>query len=375
MKPKTPALAFILTTVVLVLVIASLNWPRPPAEDPEFYVGIEVAYTNTNVSDVRAMVDKVKSYTNLFVIGSVELTYNETALDESCDYIHNNGLKIIVLFTNVSNYSYDTREWLSKAQQKYGEGFLGLYRYDEPGGDQLENPRFRFVQNASNYAQAASEFTEILRAHVDYYVDAVDTIFTADFGLYWWDYKTNYDAIFAEFVGNQSRQRHIAMCRGAASAHGKDWGTIITWKFDKEPYLESAQELYADLKLAYQSGSRYIIIFNFPKIGSYGTMTEEHFETLEQFWEYVHANPQEFGSIKVNTAYVLPRDYGFGLRRAEDSVWGIFPPDELSAKAWNDVNALINRYGAGFDVVFDDEDLGNVENRYIQVFFWNETIT
>jgi len=52
-----------------------------------------MAYQNANVSDVRMMVDRVKSYTNVFVIGSVELTYNESALDEICDYIHNAGLK------------------------------------------------------------------------------------------------------------------------------------------------------------------------------------------------------------------------------------------------------------------------------------------
>ena len=374
MKLKTLALAIVLITVLLIVVVAGLNWSPSSQEAPEFYVGVEVAYTNTNVSDVREMVDRVKDYTNLFVIGSIELTYNETALNESCDYIQNAGLKIIVLFTNVSNYSYDTREWLSKAQQKYGDGFMGLYRYDEPGGDQLENPRSRFVQNATNYAQAAADFTEILRAHVDYYVDSIDRIFTADYGLYWWDYKTNYDAIFAEFVGNQSRQRHIAMCRGAAATHGKEWGTIITWKYDKEPYLENGEELYQDLLLAYTSGAKYIIIFNFPKIGPYGTMTDEHFDALKQFWDHTKANPQDFGSTKANVAYVLPPHYGFGLRRPDDSIWGIFPPDELSTKAWNDVSMLVDKYGAGFDVLFDDEDLGDVRNRYNQVFFWNQTI-
>ena len=73
---------------------------------PEFYVGVEVAYTNANVSDVREMVDKVRNYTNLFVIGSIELTFNETALNESCDYIYNAGLKIVVLFTDATRYNF-----------------------------------------------------------------------------------------------------------------------------------------------------------------------------------------------------------------------------------------------------------------------------
>jgi len=377
MKRKNLVVTLALVAIILIAAFATLYWLNTAPETPEFYVGVEVAYKNANVSDVREMVDKVKSYTNLFVIGSIELTYNQTALDESCDYIYNAGLKIVVLFTNISNYSYSTLDWLTKAQQKYGDGFLGLYRYDEPGGDQLESKELRFVQNASSNAETAELFTQRLRAHVDYYVGSADRIFTADYGLYWWDYKTNYTAIFAEFVGNQSRQRHIALCRGAAQAHNKSWGAIITWKYDKEPYLENGTELYYDLKLAYEAGAKYMIVFNFPKIGPYGTLTEEegHFEALKNCWDYAHSNPQAFGSIRADVAYVLPRDYGFGLRKADDSIWGIFPADDLSAKAWNDVEKLVNQYGAEFDILFDDKDLDGAISRYDKVFFWNETIT
>jgi len=378
MKRKNLAVTLALVAIILIAAFATLYWLNTAPETPEFYVGVEVAYKNANVSDVREMVDKVKSYTNLFVIGSIELTYNQTALDESCDYIYNAGLKIVVLFTNISNYSYSTLDWLTKAQQKYGDGFLGLYRYDEPGGDQLESKELRFVQNASSNAETAELFTQRLRAHVDYYVGSADRIFTADYGLYWWDYKTNYTAIFAEFVGNQSRQRHIALCRGAAQAQNKSWGAIITWKYDKEPYLENGTELYYDLKLAYEAGAKYMIVFNFPKIGPYGTLTEEeggHFDALKNFWDYAHSNPQAFGSIRADVAYVLPRDYGFGLRKADDSIWGIFPADESSAKAWNDVEKLVSQYGAGFNILFDDEDLDGAISHYDKVFFWNETIT
>ncbi len=364
-----------LVVVVGVSIFAALEWANLPAGTPEFYVGVEVAYTDASVSDVRVMVDKVKDYTNVFVIGSVELTYNESALDESCDYINNAGLKIIVLLTNVSNYSFDTRDWVTNAQEKYGDGFLGVYRYDEPGGDQLGNEKLRFAKNATNYVDAASNYTATLRSIVDYYVDSADRIFTADYGLYWWDYKTNYTAVFAEFVGNQSRQRHIALCRGAAQAHDKDWGAIVTWKYDDPPYLESGQELYDDLVLAYNAGAKYMIVFNYPKTGPYGLLNDEHFDALKNFWDWSHSNPQAFGSIRAATAYVLPRDYGFGLRQRDDTIWGIFPPDELSAKAWNDVSLLVSRYGARFDILFDDEDFINIRGRYSKIIFSNETIT
>jgi hypothetical protein len=375
MNRKILGLTLALIVIILISLFAALVWLDVPSENPEFYFGVEVAYKNTNVSDVRDMVDKVRNYTNLFVIGSIELTYNETALDESCDYIYNAGLKIVVLFTNVTNYSFNVLDWLNSTQQKYGDNFLGLYRYDEPGGDQLENQEFRFVKNTTTYADTATNFTYILQKHLDYYVNDIDRIFTADYGLYWWDYKTDYTAIFAEFVGNQSRQRHIALCRGAAQAHDKNWGVIVTWKYDNTPYLEDGNALYEDLKLAYDNGAKYMIVFNYPKIGPYGTLTEEHFDALKKFWEYSHNNPQNFDSTKANIAYVLPKDYGFGLRSAEDTIWGLFPADELSSKVWDDVNKLVNQYGAEFDIIYNDVEFQTVRNRYSMVIFWNETVT
>lgn len=372
---KIYVLAVVLIVVIVVSLVAALDLSRPAVAVPEFYVGVELAYTNANVSDVRTMVDRVKGYTNVFVIGSVELTYNESALDESCEYIHNAGLKIIVLLTNYTNYSYDTRIWTNKTQQKYGDDFLALYRYDEPGGDQLDNGELRFVSNATNNADAASNYTYILQQHVNFYRGNVSRIFTADYGLYWWDYKAGYDAMLAEFVGNQSRERHIALCRGAATTFGKDWGTIITWKYDGVPYIEDPDSMYNDLTLAYTAGSKYTIVFDYPKTDTYGILTDQHFDALKRFWDWSHANPQAFGSTKATAAYVLPGDYGSGLRSATDNIWGLFSPDSLSAKAWNDINLMTSRYGAGFDIVFDDGTLGNVSARYATVFFWNETIS
>jgi hypothetical protein len=38
----------------------------------------------------------VKNYTNLFVIGSLEMSFNQTALNEACDYVVDSGLQLIV---------------------------------------------------------------------------------------------------------------------------------------------------------------------------------------------------------------------------------------------------------------------------------------
>ena len=89
------------------------------------------------------------------------------------------------------------------------------------------------------------------------------------------------------------------------------------------------------------------------------------------------ATPIIRGIDKAEVAYVLPKDYGFGLRRADDTIWGLWnaDEDEFSEKIWSDVNKLIAQYGSQLDVVYDDpEFFDSVKNRYDKLFFWNETI-
>ena len=67
-------------------------------------MGVEFAYGN-QFSQVKALVDKVKDYTNLLVLGSPSLTFNRTALDQSTDYIYNSGLNFIVLIHDSNMYN------------------------------------------------------------------------------------------------------------------------------------------------------------------------------------------------------------------------------------------------------------------------------
>ena len=124
----------------------------------------------------------------------------------SCDYIYNSGLHFIVLFTNISQYAswrgYTPAQWVSSAQQKYGNKFLAVYRWDEPGGDQLDHSRYQEVKNASSYTDAASQYVNVLKEPVQYYQNTSATVVTADYGLYWFDYKVGYDAVLAEFGWN-----------------------------------------------------------------------------------------------------------------------------------------------------------------------------
>ncbi len=377
---RTPLILAVFAIIIVCLsIVISANWFTSPKTSREFYVGAEYAYGD-DVAEVKALVDKVKDYTNLLVLGSVDLSFNESALTESCDYITDAGMHFIVMFTDITSYSYNTSIWTDNAKSKYGSLFLGIYRYDEPGGVQLDQPENSLsvmVSSADNYSQAAQLYTHYMYNHVDYYHRYFNniTVFTADYGLYWYDYKSSYDTILAEFVWNHSRQIPIALCRGAAQTQGKDWGVIVTWKYDQAPYLESGEQLYTDLRLAYEAGAKYAVIFSYPVTGEYGTLTQEHFDAMKRFWDSTE-NDQSFGVNKAEVAYVVPKDYGFGFRSSQDTIWGLFRADELSAKIWNDVNTLEGLYGSRFNILYDDNlDYSALNRAYSKVIFWNQTVT
>jgi hypothetical protein len=366
----------VLTVVLSVSIIATANWWLSTVDSTsEFFVGVEFAYSD-NIDDLENLVDRVKDYTNLFVMGALEFSFNQTMLNKACNYIVNAGLHLIVLFTDSTKYDYSIFEWMNTAKQQYGKKFLGVYRFDEPGGNQLDNGSSVLVENATSYNDAAFQYTDSLKIIMNYYLNYTPKIFTADYGLYWFDYNSNYSTVFVEFGWNHSRPLHIALCRGAAKAYNRDWGTIVTWEYTDEPYLESGDELYDDLVLAYDNGAKYAVVFSYPKIGPYGILAEDHFRAFEDFWSYVHSNPQEHGVVQGEAVYVLPKDYGFGFRNPSDKIWGLWEADDLSQKVWDDVNTLLEQYGSSLDIVYDEpEFMETVKNQYEKVFFWNETIT
>ncbi|MCW4047375.1 MAG: hypothetical protein NWE99_07430 [Candidatus Bathyarchaeota archaeon] len=372
MNRRTVALGIFLVAVISASLFVTIKLISDP-EDPDFYVGVEFAYSDS-INDLKALVDKVKDYTNLFVIGSIEITFNKTALDEACDYVVSSGLNLIVLITDSELYSYRTFEWAEQTKQKYGDKFLGVYRYDEPGGNQLDKGAAMLIKEGASYADVAANYTGTLKIILDYYLNYIDRVFTADYGLYWFDYKADYTTVFAEFGWNHSRALQTALSRGAARAFNKDWGVMVTWTYTDKPYIESADMLYSDLRLAYAAGAKYAVVFSYPKLGEYGILTEGHFDALKRFWDYIHGNPRSGGVDRAEAAYVLPEDYGFGFRSATDTIWGLFNADDLSAKVWNDANTLVAQYGSRLDIVYDDPaTFTAIQNRYDKLYFWNET--
>ncbi|HSV49098.1 MAG TPA: hypothetical protein VLH35_02190 [Candidatus Acidoferrales bacterium] len=372
----------LLVTAVLVSVFLVNGFFSHPVQTRPFYFRVEYAYAD-DTSQLKTLVDKVAPYTNVFVIGSLAISFNRTALDESCDYITQSGLSFIVLFTGLDRYNwtgdYRITNWMLDAQHKYGDKFLGIYKIDEPGGNQLDNGPSQIINDTTTYTATAQNYVGNLSQMTNYYHPYTPRILTADFALEWFDYKANYTTVLAEFVGNESRNRIIAQDRGAAAAFHKDWGVIINWKYNQPPhYLESGDELYNDLALAYSAGASYGVVFSYPNLtgSAYGVLEPEHFLAIQKFWNTLHTNPSSFGDNKAEVAYVVPADYGFGFRSSSDRIWGLFPSDSLSAKIYSDVETLTDRYGVKVDFLYDEPELiAPLLGSYRLGFFWNETVT
>ena len=207
-------LVIILIALISVSLFVTIDWFNNYRHStPEFFVGVECAYGN--VRDLKDLVDKVKTYTNLFVIGSLEISFNQTALNETCDYIYDAGLYFIVFFTSPLDpkYGYNPYVWILKAKQKYGDKFLGTYRYDEPGGNQLDRTSSNLVVEAKDYADAAKTFVDYLYLHIEYYLYSSPKMFTADYGLYWFDYKGGYDSFRRIWLESQQVFERCALQR------------------------------------------------------------------------------------------------------------------------------------------------------------------
>lgn len=473
-------------------------------ENQPFHFGL--TFGGDTSADAKLLIDRVKDYTNLFVVASGPLQFNIAELEKTCDYAVKSGLDIIVYFGSYETNRDKTATFIDTAKERWGSHFLGVYYGDEPSGKALDGiMQFDNVPNlgnvsvsrgditvsqtsdsimtsktfyyspdwsgqinlqyadfvASNYTminyfpngtislaknneyliyltngtvlrqtsspivsneswvpgtiprqsfqfsfevvtdrgnifqfepyqqlwnsrpfQTMDDLSAVATSYVKTQQSSVDWIgnqdhvklFTSDYMLYWWDYQIGYDTVFAQLGWNNTVAQEIGLARGAANLQGKDWGTIITWKYTTQPYLASGDEIYEQMVTSYEAGARYILVFNYAEDmqGPYGTMQDEHFDALERFWNEVVQNSNvKHGGITAEAALVLPKDYGWGMRRANDTIWGLWKPDGVSQQIWSQLQNKLEIYGTKLDIVYEDSAYP-VSEKYNQIIYWNQ---
>jgi hypothetical protein len=395
-KPRNAAFAVgivALLTLLLFFGIETFLLPKNEATGQlEFYVGVECGYNNVTLC--KQLINKIKDYANLFIIGSTDIVKNVSLLNDVCDYAIQKGMYLSVYFSPLQNYTALSQNataptqsslpigWLKNATDKYGDRFIGAYVFDEPGGNQLDGAALKNKTiSQTDYQDIADVYISNVSTKIQPYQNTGVMTFTSDYGLYWFDYKSGYYAVFAELGGNNgSRQLPISLCRGAATAQGKEWGVIVTTRFYDGRILESGSELYDDLVLGFNSGAKFAVVFDYALTVStsgqemvayqpqeYGILKDEHFEALKNFWQYTQKNPERRGSTVANVALVVPQNLGFGFRNAGDTVWGA-NGDALSQAIWAETYKYINQYGDRVDIVYNDHEfIGSIKTHYATV--------
>jgi hypothetical protein len=227
-----------------------------------------------------------------------------------------------------------------------------------------------------SYDETAARLVDHIQTTTQWLRNQSVPAFTSDYALHWFDYQGGYDVVLTQVGGNRSINQDIALGRGAATAQNKDWGTILCWKSDIEPYLSSGDEMYSQTRASYEAGAKYVVVFNYPALAGNlygGAMQKEHFQALERFWNDCVQNPQVAqGANQAEAALVLPHDYGWGLRRQNDTIWGFWQPDDKAPAVWSSLQNALAVYGARLDIVYDDPAYP-VSGKYSQVIYWNQT--
>ena len=375
----------IVTSVGFLIAYNSTAENTQQKKNAPIYVG--VTFCGNTTDQGKLLVDRVEPYTNLLIIDSIVLNKNESALTNLSNYIVARGLHLIVYFSDF-NLPWQL-PWVKTTQERLGDMFLGVYYYDEPGGIQLDfnwqnnsNTMVpNFTNTTRNYDLAAATYISNFQNYPKFKAlrNMPITTFTSDYALYWFDYKAGFDVVLTQFGWNHSITQEIDLSRAAAQTQNKTWGAIITWKYNESPYLDTPDNIYDQMLLAYQSGAKYISIFNYPTYpegNAYGVMTDGHFEALQKFWNHITsktANNSDPDVSHPETALVLPQNYAFGFRNPNDRIWGFWGPDELSPQIWNVTQTLLAKYGLRLDIVYDDPDFP-VTGRYTKIYMWNQTV-
>jgi hypothetical protein len=235
----------------------------------------------------------------------------------------------------------------------------------------------------TNYDEAAELYVNSLSgwSSAEYTKDLWIGMYTSDYALFWFDYLAGYDVVFVE-LGLESHDsvRDIALGRGAAGVQGKDWGAIVTYMgvVNGPPFLVSGTELFDEMVMAYHAGANYVVVFNYARDPqtqvAFCILEDEHLLAIENFWNYVQRYPDKHGQTTGKVAFVLPANYGWGMRHLEDTMWGLWPADYRAPLIWQRLTDLLDKYGLELDIIYENDSFG-YHSKYSIVYVWDSALT
>lgn len=139
--------AIILVSVVLVsFIFVGKVELADEASSKQFYLG--VSYCGNSVNEAEQLVDKVKNYTNLFILQSGELQEDQNSIIEIGNYAISSGLSYIVYCDDFS--APELQSFVTEMHHKWGNHFLGLYFGDELGGKMLDGTPMTITDPQTN---------------------------------------------------------------------------------------------------------------------------------------------------------------------------------------------------------------------------------
>jgi hypothetical protein len=144
---------------------------------------------------------------------------------------------------------------------------------------------------------------------------------------------------------------------------------MIDWQSLSPPTLMSGNQMYDAMKQSYESGAKYVVVFNYSPDNSLQT---EQLAAIQKFWTNVVENPRETNNVTAVDAFVLPTDFGGGIRNPNDNIWGLWPGNSTSQLVWSNLQTALSKYGSKLDIIYDDPAYP-VGDRYQHVNLWNQT--
>ena len=95
-KYLIPTLLVVILAISILAAYASYSSGTQAKANPDVYVG--VAFGGNTTEEAKVLIDRVKSYTNLFILdsGRNAISENQSAVEEICDYAVSQGLSVII---------------------------------------------------------------------------------------------------------------------------------------------------------------------------------------------------------------------------------------------------------------------------------------